>query len=297
MRAFFACSAAAIAAWAVGVSLGADRVAEHLKSENYTVKWGAARTFDRGADLEIGDGAGHAFKLGWLRFKPGKGRVDVLSIDLNGGWHQYRSKWPPDLAPVSVKCARMNPDAYAALLHDLARIDAAVLHPVEQDFVETSSQDFWADIRLTAGKKTLVDVEWAGYWGTGDEVNFAKPQAAVAIGNAAVEGLEFKAHTPTPEERAWASAKFARDWKRMKGSESHWWVREEYIVMIGVAGDASALPALRGPLAGEPKDRCAYFAVNAITRLTGKDVRDKPVEEMDVEKTRRRLIDTVWGGK
>jgi hypothetical protein len=60
--------------------------------------------------------------------------------------------------------------------------------------------------------------------------------------------------------------------------------------MIGVAGNASALPILRDALGGDPKNRCVYYAINAVTRLTGKDVRTQPTEEMDVEVTRRKVL-------
>jgi hypothetical protein len=251
MRAFFSCIVVALAASSSGANPGANLVQEHFKSENYTVTLGTTRTFDSGAELEISDGSGHGFTLGWLRFTPEEGRVDVLSIQLNEGRHPYRSKWPPDLATVVVKHAQMKPDAYAALLRDLALIDAAELRRVQRDSSTSSSNDFWVYARLTANKKTLVDLDWAGYEDSSNEVNFAKPQAAVALAHAAVEGLDFKEHTLSEEERGWASAKFARDWKQIKELEFYWWVRERYIIMIGVVGDESALPALRDALQGE----------------------------------------------
>ena len=125
------------------------------------------------------------------------------------------------------------------------------------------------------------------------EIDFAKPQAAVALAHTAVETLKFREHALTEEERKWASVKFVRDWKKIKDEESHWWVRERYIVTIGVVGDASVLSTLRDVLQGDPKDRCVYHAINAVTRLTKKDVREKPVEEMDVEKTRQRVLDML----
>src|SRR5262249_54029614 len=121
---------------------------------------------------------------------------------------------------------------------------------------------------------------------------------------------DFKKHSLTDRERAWASTKFARDLKKFKdtdsrspdGGDSHWWVRERYIQMIGVVGDTTALPTLREILeakrnpnktAGSSTDRCVYHAINAVTRLTKKDVREKPVEEMDLEKTRRKVLDLL----
>jgi hypothetical protein len=221
--------------------------------------------------------------------------VGVLSIQLVEGRHPYKSKWPPDRAPVTVKHAELKPDAYAALLHDLAVVDAAKLSPIPQESghrsAMMSSRDFWVYARLTAKSETLLDLDWAGYWGSLHEIDFAKPQAAVDLARAAVKGLDFKKHTLTAEERSWASEKFARDWKTIKDAEFHWWVRERYVIMVGAVGDVSALSALRDALQRDPKDRCVYYAINAITRLTKQDVRDKPVEEMDVEKTRQRILD------
>ena len=274
-----------------------NRVRKHFKSDSYTVEWGAPRTFEPSAELEIGDGSGHGFTLNWLRFRPDDKRVEILSIRLDEGRHPYKSKWPPDRAPVTVIRAEMKPDAYAALLRDLAIVNAAKLRSVPQDpmtrSVTMSSSDFWGYARLTAKDETLVDLDWAGYEGSYHEIDFARPQVAVELARAAVKGLDFKEHALTGEERAWASAKFVRDWKKIKDAEFHWWVRERYIIMVGVVGDASALSALRDALQGAPKDRCVYYAINAITRLTKQDVRDKPVEEMDVEKTRQRVVEML----
>ncbi len=72
--------------------------------------------------------------------------------------------------------------------------------------------------------------------------------------------------------------------------------------MIGAIGNDTVLPVLREILAteppkGEPRDssdgRCVYYAINAVTRLTKKDVRGKPVEEMDIEKTRVKVLDLI----
>lgn len=188
----------------------------------------------------------------------------------------------------------MKPDAYAALLNELAIVDAAKLSSVTHEHSFTgSSRNFWVYARLLAKDETEVDYDWAGYWGSLNEIDFAKPQAAVALARAAIGDLDFKEHALTAEERRWASTKFVRDWEKIKAAGSHWWVRERYIIMVGVVGDASALSALREALQGNPKDHCVYYAINAITRLTKQDVRDKPVEDMDVEKTRRRMLEML----
>ena len=74
-------------------------------------------------------------------------------------------------------------------------------------------------------------------------------------------------------------------------------MRERYIITIGVVGDATALPTLLNILEGDPKDRCVYYAINAVTRLTKQDLRVKPVEEMDVDRVRRKILDAIQEGK
>jgi hypothetical protein len=304
-----------IASGASSTALGDDedgkQVREHFKSDNYTVEWGDVRTLDAGEELEIGYGSGHGFTLGWLRFQPQQDSVDVLSIELiRRRLKPYQSKWPPDQVPVVIKRAEMKRESYIALLRDLALVNAAELHPVRRHSGLFSTNDFWVYVRLVAGKKTCLDLEWAGYWCDRKEADFAKPQAAVTLAREAVEMLEFKDYTLNKEDREWASAKFNRDWMLFKNAEFHWWVRERYIMMIGVAGEKSALSTLRGILprdpgeespmstilgilSRDPRDRSVYYAINAITRITKIDVRDKPVEEMDLEITRGKVLDML----
>jgi hypothetical protein len=280
-----------------------ERIQRHFKSDEYTVTWGAPASVEPDGELEIGDGYGHAGVLRWLRFQPGQGWVDVLSIEFDEGVRPYNSKWPPDRPQVTVQQARMKRDVYAALLHDLGVVCAAELKPIERHFgggLWLGSQDSWAYAHLKA-KKMVFRLDWAGYPGSLSAVESAKPQAAVELAHEATEGLDFKDHALTQNDRAWASAKFARDWKHFRGRKFYWWVRESHIALIGTVGDATALPTLRRILEGrredrlgdESDDRCIYYAINAVTRLTKRDVRDKPVESMDIETTRRRIIDVL----
>src|SRR5687767_10673608 len=116
MRAFAVFITIALASSAFGAESELDHVRNALNGENYTITWGPPRTLDPAAELEIGDGNGHGFTLSWMRFRPEKDDVHVLSIRLDQGRHPYNSKWPPDRAPVTVKHARMKCDAYNALL-------------------------------------------------------------------------------------------------------------------------------------------------------------------------------------
>ena len=323
MRPFAACIVVALLGPAASAPPDEEQVRNHFKSDDYTVTWGNVAAYDANSELEIGDGNGHGGTLGWLRFRPGREAVDVLSIDFDKAWKLQHSTWPEDSVPVQVKRARMNPDAYAALLKALAVVDSAQLRPVERKLgipFKSSSNNAWVYARVSTGNETRLDLNWSGYPSTEEEVPRAKPLAAVALARAAVNGLDFAEHAPTDEDRGWASAKFARDLKKFaeiensKGNElSHWWVRDRYVMTIGVVGDASALPTLREILVNAPAerhkhdfagidmshsaDRLVYYAINAITRLTKKDVRPRPVEEMDVEPTRRKVLDLLPEGK
>ena len=106
MRVILVCIIVAVVGSAFGVDSDVKQVREHFKSDSFTVEWGTARIFEPGAELEIGDGSGQGFTLNWLRFRPDDKRVEVLSIRLDGGRHPYKSKWPPDRAPVTVTRAR-----------------------------------------------------------------------------------------------------------------------------------------------------------------------------------------------
>jgi hypothetical protein len=197
----------------------------------------------------------------------------------------------------------MESDAYAGLLRDLAIVNSAELKSTTRGG-SGSFTDFWVHARLTAERKTLIDLDWAGYQSRGAEADYAKPQVAVRLAREAIANIDFAEYTLTAEERAWASAKFARDWKQFTNLMTHWWVRERYIVMTGVVGDAEALPTLRAILEEtsterfmrETRDRCVYHAINAVTRLVKKDVRDRPVDEMDLERTRRKVLDLLRDG-
>ena len=48
---------------------------------------------------------------------------------------------------------------------------------------------------------------------------------------------------------------------------------------------------------GDAKDRQCYHSINAIVKLVKKDVREKPVEEMDVQMTREKVLELIKGIK
>ena len=69
-----------------------ERVRKLLTSSDYTVRWNQPKQFDPTATLETGDGSGHGFTLGWLRFRPTGDGVEVLSVQYDEGRKQYHSK-------------------------------------------------------------------------------------------------------------------------------------------------------------------------------------------------------------
>jgi hypothetical protein len=276
------------------------RVKELLTSEHYTTAWGTVPVYDAESSLEVSRGAGHRGSLGWVRFVPGKAGVDVLSLEFQRDHQPYDSKWAPDNSKVTVKRAKMKRDDYAAFLGDVAVVESALLKPVPMTGAISSSGSFWVNIRLTTAEKPRWDANWSGYWGSREEIEFAKLQAVVTLSQETLKDLELRDHTLTEVERAWASAKFNRDWKTFREKPFHWWVRERSIEMIGLTGDKSALPTLRAILeTALPKEdsiseaRCQYYAINAVTRLTGKDVREKPIENLDLETTRRKVLELL----
>jgi hypothetical protein len=282
----------------------ADRPRRLLRSDYYTVTWGSPAAIKADAELEVGEGGGHSGTLAWVRVRPGDRRVDVLRVELDPR-ERTDPKDQPGRAPVLVRRAEMKPDEYALLLRDLAVVAAARLKEADDISGGFGTADFWVQARLTAGPVVHLDEDWAGY-PTKREAEFAKPQAAVVLAREAMAKLDFKDHALTPEEQGWASAKFARDWKRFKGKEYHWWVRERYIYVIGAVGDKAALPVLRDILTAElPKDRrageseyrCATSAVTAAERLTKAKLWGREGEDGDLEAARRKALDLLRDNK
>jgi hypothetical protein len=271
-----------------------DSVRQFLKNNEYTVEWKTAAELDPNADLEISNGTGHGFNLRWLRFHPRNDRVEILSLALEEDRKPYNSKFPPDVMTLKIQKAEMPSADYAKLLSKIAIVDAAELTVKKRkknDAGSSSSGDFWVHARLATAEKSLLEHEFAGYRSSESALPAAKPQAAVLLAQQAIKAIKFQEAVLTKEDRAWASAKFAREWKTFLNEEFHWWVRERSIMLIGVIGDESALRILREVLENAPKDRTVYHAINAITLLTNTDLRDKPPEDMDIAKTRERVIE------
>ena len=122
-----------------------------------------------------------------------------------------------------------------------------------------------------------------------NEFRYVKARKGENFAAERLRELAYEKYEFTAADRAWASAKFLRDYKPIRDDKGYWWIRERYIQMIGVLGDASAIQLLREIMAGPPAERTTYYAINALTRLIGKDVRGGNLEDMDIEAVRARL--------
>jgi hypothetical protein len=301
-----------LAVMATGVVNPPDAWAKrHLISDDYTVQWGKVAKIDPTAELEVADAHDHfPWNLDWYRFRPGKDGVEVLSIRYSGGVGKEKGdKWPKDANAVRVGTARVKTAEYEKLLHGLAVVDSATLKEVEREGVSFTWHHFLWHTRLTANKKTLLDLHWCGAPGSQEQLKYPKPQAAMRLVEEVVWSLDFKEYKLTDDDRAWASAKFFRDWKTLAKNEETWWVQDRAFSVIGEVGDNSVLPIFRDILNEEPvkvdpddprteqgkqmQEYGWYRAINAATRLLKKDVRDKPVENMDVEKTRKKVVELL----
>ena len=272
-------------------------IRQKFNSSDYTVTWGKPRKFASQAKVVIGYGNGHGGTLGWLRFHPSKDGVELLVIEYDKGWRPYNSKWSPDVAPMTVKRGLMSHRAYATLLHKFSIVNSARLKPISRNSISGSSADFWVAAEVSHRNQSLVDFNWAGYASSLDEIDYVKPQAMVDLARNAIAKVALANYSLTPDDRSWASTKFVKDWKSFGEREFYWWVGERLLITIGVLGDKSVVPTLveviRRNMTGGPSDRKIYYAINAITRLTGRDVRPIPVEEMDLELTRQKVLSTL----
>lgn len=290
-------SALSLAAGLTAHAQSDKSIREEFVSKEYSVSWEKARKFPTDAEVNIGFGSGHGGTLAWVWFRPSGTIVEVLSVELDEGWNPYKSKWQPDVVPVSVKRGILEPGKYIALLRQLAIVDSARLTLIPQNTARSTSADFWVAADIAKDGRKLMSLDWAGYPTSFDEVEYTKPRIAVALAKKALSKIALAEHTLNPAERTLVSSRFVANWKKYKDRTFYWWVRERAIMITGVAGDKSSLSTLTdiisGSIKGDPADRLIYYGINAVTRITGKDVRPKPVEEMDLELTKHRVLEMI----
>lgn len=277
---------------AVADAILIERAAAHLKPRDLAVEWGAAGIWEAAAESEFGGGSGHGSTLRWIRMRPVKEGVEVLSIELEGNRKSYSTPQPPDEPAVKVKRGTAASASYGVLLRLLATIDAAKLakRPDKRGTFWSSSSDFWVSVRVRSGDRAIAEGQYAGYRGSSGEPTYAKPSAALSAVNEWIGSVEMKDQEPTADERAWVSAKFARDWGTFT-EHDFWWVRERYLQLLGRAGDTASYAALRKVIEGGEK-RELYYAINAAARLLGKDA-GASAEDADLEPARKRVLELL----
>lgn len=260
-------------------------------SKDYSVSWVSKASYSIESSIEIGFGSGHGGNLQWYRFLPSKKNVAVILYNLSEGWETQKTKWPSDSFKVSVSEANMSRVAYRKLLDQIAVVSSARLKPKQTNSFWGTSGDFWVALKLLRGGNELVDYDWAGYSGSLDSYLYVKPQASVEMAKRAVAPLRFAPHLLTSDDRHWASNRFITGWKLYVNRKFYWWVCERYTELIGHVGDPTVIPTLTAIMdqyAAGPEEylqRNSYYAINAISRLSGTDVRDKPVEDMNLRKS------------
>jgi hypothetical protein len=220
-----------------------SRPASLIEGKTFTVEWKEAPEWEPETEIDVGSASGHGGNLRWIRLRPTGEGVEALELEYRG--RSLGRKEPPT---VTARLGRLSRSAYAEVLHDLARIEAARLVPDPPSGLRAlweSTADFWASIRVARGETIRFEDEWCGYPNSTDEVRYAKVAAAVARIRRAVREAEPAAHEPTAEERLWSSRRFTRDWKRHKGRGGDYrWVRERSPFLVASVGDAAALAAL-----------------------------------------------------
>lgn len=260
---------------------------------SYRVEWKDPAVLEPSRELVLGSGSGHGSMLTWQRLRPKDDGVEILSIEFRGNRKPYQTKWGPDAGQAVLQRSSLAKDDYAALLAVIGMIRAASIVEVSTNHFFSTSGDFYVFVQAPEPRDRGYLAEYAGYQGTSGERRYAKPTAIERCVRDVLKKVEWTRGEPTAEDRAWVGRKFVDDWTRINQIEEkgYWWVQESALQLVGLAGDASALPVLTEIIRdGKADDRKTYYAINAATRLCGTDVRDKPVETMDIDATRAKLL-------
>ena len=268
-----------------------NRASTLLTDPLLTAEWTAPPPWNPKASLVVMTGSGHGGTLTLYRITPaGTGGCVILRIAFNEGRQSYSTRYPPAQVPVTVQTAALSADTFAAYTSFVSRVEAATLTALHSDQWTHSSSDFCALVSVEADGKALFKEAFVGY-PSSQRLPFAKALTLSRGTTELLQGAEFADHTLTESERSWASS-FITGWHYPDGHD--WWVRERLLMMSGVVGDTSCLPMLQKTIESTSdqasESRQVYRAINAIANLTGKDVREKPLEDMDLEANRVRTL-------
>jgi hypothetical protein len=273
--------------------IAGEKAAEVLtEGGNYTIEWRDAPAWNARAAVEMAGGSGHGFSLTWFRIRPESDGMHVLRLTYKGSRKPYTTRWSPDEAPVTAASAVLGFPEYESLLRVVGVIGAAAIHERSTNRYFSVSSNFYSFLSVTSDGKAVYEDEFSGYPGTMGAPEYAKVRAATGLLEKAVQPLPWKDRDLDAADRAWVSERFARDWRRIvPHAKSYWWVQEDLLILVGAAGDSGALPQLTEIIRdGDPADRKTYYAINAATRLIGKDVRPRPLEDMDLTEAKTRIL-------
>ena len=260
----------------------------------FNIEWGQPKTLSAAGRLELISASTYGPNISVTRFQPRENEVEVFKVSVSLKDISHQSKWPDDIAPVEAKRGLMKPNDYKKLLHDIARIESAKLTLKDKPFGSPGYYEEWIQVEFFTERKPSISMFWFGdgnFDGTGRRT---KTLGANLVCGRAIENVEFSDAELTDNDRAWASKMFTRQWRRV----DMWSSREEkfeeaLIVLIGAIGDNEALSKLGRVIRHYDEPKLVYHAINAVTRITGKDLRTKPVEEMDLEANKEQILDLI----
>ena len=260
----------------------------------FNIEWGQPKTLDTNGRLELIFASTDGPDLSVTRFQPGENEVDILTVAVNLKDIEHRPKWPDDRAPVEAKRGSMKLDTYQQLLRDIAQIESAKLTLKGKPLGSPDYHEDWFQVEFFTERKPSISMFWFGVGDFDRTGNRTKSLGANILGYRAIKDLPCSEAQLTDEDRAWASKMFARQWRRV----DKWSLREEMleealIVLIGAVGDNQALSKLGRIIRHDDEPKLVYHAINAVTRITGKDLRTKPVEEMDLEANKEQILDLI----
>lgn len=271
----------------------ADRAAGYLKDgSTHEARWRDPAGWKHPVLLEAGTGSGHGSTLSWYRFRPGGESVEVVQVGYSGSRTPYETPWPPDEAPVTARAGTMSLQDYALLLRVLQVLAAAEIVEKSSRSYSFSTADFYSQFSVSGPDRILHQDEYAGYRSSSDAPHYARVRAATDLIEDALKAVVLAELPADRIDRVWVTDRFLRDWDRLSRNKSScWWVQERLLVIVGRLGDGRSLPRLAAIIRdGDAKDRKVYYAINAATRLLGRDVRTHPPEEMKIDANCDRLL-------
>ncbi|MBI4243816.1 MAG: hypothetical protein HY606_06970 [Planctomycetes bacterium] len=298
-----------------------ESAATYLKSRfhTFTVSYpDSFYDFPNDSTIEIGSGAGHSNLLRWYKFEPDGDTIKILSILFTYNPKIKGNKFPPD--EVSIKCTQgiISLSKYCEFKQLIAFIQSAKIvksiktekhiDPVTGKVkmgatTWTTSANFWSNIQVLNkdGNEILSD-NFSGYEGSRTEPEYAKSNACIKAANDFLRDIKLIECNLKDKDKIWATSKFKRDYTKFLLGKDYWWIFQRYILMSGIACNIQILPMLKtillqcennDPAVSKMKDNISYYAINATTRLTGKDVRIPPIENMDIPVVRKLVLDQL----